>query len=60
MWEVFIEYNGEVLFTFDTEKEALECCNFYGWSINYDGFGNEGFEYDIDYREVYNGTTKYV
>lgn len=52
MWEVFIEYNGEILFTFDTEKEALECCKFYGWSINYDGFGNEGFEYDIDYREV--------
>lgn len=29
MWEVFKEYDGSVLFTFDTEKEALECCEFY-------------------------------
>lgn len=38
----------KVAFTFKTEKEAEECCEFYGWEIAPDG----GFVWDLEIEEA--------
>ena len=38
------------MYTYETEEEALLCCEFYGWEIAPDGDG--GFVWDLEIEEV--------
>ena len=38
----------KVMYTFETEQEAIDCCESYGWEVAPDG----GFVWDLEIDEV--------
>ena len=43
----------KLMYSFETEKQAEECCDFYGWEVAPDGDG--GFVWDLEIREEEHG-----
>ena len=40
---------NRIMYVFETEAEAIECCEFYGWEVAPDGDG--GFVWDLEIKE---------
>lgn len=51
-WEVYKVNDNEVVMSFNTEQEALNFCNYYDWILPFNGYGKEGFGFELDYRRV--------